>query len=50
MRKAQQRNKRMITLDLSKPDAAPIFQKLIAGADGLMETFRTGTMERWSYS
>src|SRR4051794_2447494 len=41
------RNKRLVTLDLSKPDGRAIFLKLIAGADVAIENFRPGTLERW---
>src|SRR4051794_31334633 len=41
------RNKRLVTLDLSKPDGREIFLKLIAGADVAIENFRPGTLERW---
>ncbi len=38
-------NKRGITLDLSKPDGMVIFDKLIAGADALVENFSPRVME-----
>jgi formyl-CoA transferase len=41
------RNKKVITLDLSKPEGQEIMRKLTAGADVLIESFRPGTLERW---
>lgn len=41
------RNKRCIALDLKAPPDAEIFRKLVAGADILVENFRTGTLESW---
>jgi crotonobetainyl-CoA:carnitine CoA-transferase CaiB-like acyl-CoA transferase len=41
------RNKRLITLDLSKPDGAALFLRLAANADVVVENFRPGTLERW---
>ena len=45
--KALARNKRLITLDLSKPDGARLFLELAADADVVLENFRPGTLERW---
>ena len=45
--KALARNKRLITLDLSKPEGARLFLKLAAEADVVLENFRPGTLERW---
>ena len=45
--KALARNKRLITLDLSKPDGAAIFLRLAERADVVLENFRPGTLERW---
>src|SRR5918995_6887868 len=39
------RNKRGMTLDLKSPEGVEIVKKLVAGADVLIENFRTGTME-----
>jgi crotonobetainyl-CoA:carnitine CoA-transferase CaiB-like acyl-CoA transferase len=39
------RNKRNMTLNLKTPEAQDILKKLVAGADVLIENFRTGTME-----
>ena len=39
------RNKRGMTLDLKSPEGVEIVKKLVAGADVVIENFRTGTME-----
>jgi crotonobetainyl-CoA:carnitine CoA-transferase CaiB-like acyl-CoA transferase len=41
------RNKRLVSLDLSKPDGARLLKELAADADVLIESFRPGTFERW---
>jgi crotonobetainyl-CoA:carnitine CoA-transferase CaiB-like acyl-CoA transferase len=41
------RNKRCVTLDLSKPDGAAVFRDLVATADVVVENYRAGTFERW---
>jgi len=41
------RNKRCITLDLSKPGGQRVLKKLVAVSDILTENFRAGTLERW---
>jgi crotonobetainyl-CoA:carnitine CoA-transferase CaiB-like acyl-CoA transferase len=45
--KALARNKRLITLDLSKPDGRRLFLRLVEDADVVIENFRPGTLERW---
>jgi crotonobetainyl-CoA:carnitine CoA-transferase CaiB-like acyl-CoA transferase len=45
--KTAARNKRCIALDLKRPDDAETFKALVAGADVLVENFRTGTLESW---
>jgi len=45
--KSLARNKRLVTLDLSKPEGADIFLRLATGADVVLENFRPGTLERW---
>ncbi len=42
------RNKRMLTLDLSKAEAQNILCELAGQSDVLIENFRPGTLERWS--
>src|SRR5919106_3116261 len=41
------RNKRGIAVNLKSPDGVEIVRKLAAGADVLVENFRTGTMEEF---
>ncbi|MFF7646531.1 CoA transferase [Streptomyces canus] len=41
------RNKRTITLDLSKPGGRATFLRLAASADVVIENFRPGTLEKW---
>ncbi|MEZ5811951.1 MAG: CoA transferase [Rhizobiaceae bacterium] len=41
------RNKRCVTLDLSKPEGANVFFDLVKGADVVLENYRPGTLERW---
>ncbi|CAM5471225.1 Formyl-CoA:oxalate CoA-transferase [Streptomyces griseomycini] len=41
------RNKRNITLDLSKPGGRDTFLKLAGTADVVIENFRPGTLEKW---
>src|SRR5690606_14299107 len=41
------RNKRLITLTLSKPRGRELFLELLQQADILIENFRPGTFERW---
>lgn len=41
--------KRSLTLDLKRPEARPVFERLIAGADILLENFRPGTMARLGF-
>jgi crotonobetainyl-CoA:carnitine CoA-transferase CaiB-like acyl-CoA transferase len=45
--KALARNKRLVTLDLSKPAGRDLFLRLAEGADVVLENFRPGTLERW---
>ena len=41
------RNKKTITLDLSREEGKELFKRLIKDADILVENFRTGTFEKW---
>jgi formyl-CoA transferase len=41
------RNKRSVTLKLSDPAGAEAMKRLLATADVYVESFRTGTLERW---
>ena len=45
--KALARNKRLVTLDLSRPEGAELFLRLAERADVVLENFRPGTLERW---
>jgi crotonobetainyl-CoA:carnitine CoA-transferase CaiB-like acyl-CoA transferase len=42
------RNKRCVTLNLSKPEGQGIFERLASEADVVIESFRPGTLERWN--
>ncbi len=44
------RNKRLLTLTLSKPEGQEIFRDLVRGADIVIENYRPGTFERWGFS
>lgn len=41
------RNKRCITLNLSKPEGAAVFKDLVRVNDVVVENYRPGTFERW---
>ena len=43
------RNKRLIALDLRKPEGQEIIRKLIPQCDILVENFRPGTLEKWGF-
>src|SRR5262245_25130427 len=45
--KSLARNKRLVTLDLSRPEGAALLLRLAEGADVVLENFRPGTLERW---
>lgn len=42
------RNKKLITLNLSKPKGQELVKRLVERTDILIENFRPGTMERWN--
>ncbi len=42
------RNKRCVTLNLSKPEGQEIFKSLARDTDVVVESFRPGTFERWN--
>jgi formyl-CoA transferase len=44
------RNKRCVTLSMSKPEGAELFKKLVRETDVVIESFRPGTFERWGLS
>jgi len=41
------RNKRCVTLNLSRPEGAAVFKDLVATADVVVENYRPGTFEKW---
>jgi crotonobetainyl-CoA:carnitine CoA-transferase CaiB-like acyl-CoA transferase len=45
--KVTNRNKVLVTLNLSKPAGQELFRRIITDFDVLIENFRPGTMERW---
>jgi crotonobetainyl-CoA:carnitine CoA-transferase CaiB-like acyl-CoA transferase len=45
--KVHSRNKKSITLDLSRPEGQRVLKDLARQADVLIEGFRPGTLERW---
>lgn len=48
--KTMARNKHVVTLDISRPEARELTLKLIAESDIVIENFRPGTLERWGFS
>jgi crotonobetainyl-CoA:carnitine CoA-transferase CaiB-like acyl-CoA transferase len=42
------RNKRTVTIDLSRPEGQDLLCRLVADADVVVENFRPGTLERWN--
>ncbi|GAB3418252.1 CaiB/BaiF CoA transferase family protein [Flindersiella endophytica] len=42
------RNKRTVTIDLSRPEGQDLLCRLAEDADVLVENFRPGTLERWN--
>jgi succinyl-CoA--D-citramalate CoA-transferase len=45
--KTMARNKRLATLDVSRPEAHELALRLIGRSDVVIENFRPGTLERW---
>ena len=45
--KSMGRNKRSVTLNLSRPAGASLFKRMVADVDVVIENFRPGTLERW---
>lgn len=43
------RNKRSVTLDLSKPEGRAVLDRLIRSGDVLVDNFKQGTLERWGF-
>ncbi|MFC7049463.1 CaiB/BaiF CoA transferase family protein [Emcibacter nanhaiensis] len=44
---SEARNKKSVTLDLSREKGAALFRKLVRRADVVCENFRPGTLEKW---
>jgi crotonobetainyl-CoA:carnitine CoA-transferase CaiB-like acyl-CoA transferase len=44
---SEARNKKSITLNLSRPEGAALFRRLVVSADVVCENFRPGTLEKW---
>ena len=42
------RNKRLISVDLRRPEGQSLIRKIVRTTDILIENFRPGTLERWS--
>lgn len=45
--KVTNRNKKLISLDLRKPEGLALFKQLLPRFDVLIENFRPGTLDRW---
>ncbi len=43
------RSRRSITVDLKQPDGADVFERLVRGADVVVESFRPGVMDRLGF-
>lgn len=46
--KTMARNKRCITLNLSRPKGQELLKRLVADSDVLVENYRAGTLDRWN--
>lgn len=47
--KSMARNKRLVTLDMSRAEAREVAERLIGMSDIVVENFRPGTLERWGF-
>ncbi|MGF7159125.1 succinyl-CoA--D-citramalate CoA-transferase [Rhodoligotrophos appendicifer] len=47
--KTTSRGKRLVTLDISKPEGREVAMQLIARSDIVIENFKPGTLERWGF-
>ena len=47
--KTMSRNKKLVTLDISRPEARKIALKLMSQSDIVVENFRPGTLEKWGF-
>lgn len=45
--KVTNRNKKLVSLDLRKPEGVALFKQLLPRFDVLIENFRPGTLDRW---
>jgi crotonobetainyl-CoA:carnitine CoA-transferase CaiB-like acyl-CoA transferase len=45
--KVANRNKKLITLDVRRPEGLALFKRLVGRFDALIENYRPGTMDRW---
>lgn len=43
------RNKRSVTLDLSRPEGREVLARMIRGGDVLVENFKQGALDRWGF-
>jgi crotonobetainyl-CoA:carnitine CoA-transferase CaiB-like acyl-CoA transferase len=43
----QSRNKKLVTLDVRRPEGRELFLRLLGVSDALIENFKPGTLERW---
>jgi len=43
------RNKRSVTLDLSRPEGRDVLARMIRGGDVLVENFKQGSLDRWGF-
>lgn len=48
--KSMSRNKRLVTLDISKPEGRDVLLEMLQGTDIVIENFKPGTLERWGLS